>query len=115
MPGPSVLGPGGRIGGSGTGVPGVAMLPVPAVAPPAAPGGPHPLPGLPPCPLPWGFPNPFAIGALVLVPQAPSPVPPAPGTVTATGPRGYLPGLGYFDLEGALAGGAPVTNHPGPA
>ncbi|MBP2016697.1 hypothetical protein J2Z79_000070 [Symbiobacterium terraclitae] len=115
MPGPAALGPDGVLGGRGTGVPGVALAPVPAVAPPAAPGGPHPLPGLPPCPLPWGFPNPFAISALVLVPLSAGPVPQPPGTVTATGPRGYLPGLGYFDLDGALAGAAPVTNLPGRA
>lgn len=115
MPGPAALGPGGVLGGRGTGVPGVAMVPVAAVPPPALPGGPHPLPGLPPCPLPLGFPNPFAVAALVLVPQPAEPVPPPPGTVTATGPRGYLPGLGYFDLDGALTGAAPVTYPPGRA
>ncbi|BAD40823.1 hypothetical protein [Symbiobacterium thermophilum] len=111
-PGPAALGPAGVQGGRGTGVPGVAFVPVTAVAPPAQPGGPHPLPALPPCPLPWGFPNPFAIRAAVV------PAPPAqsgsqswparPGMVTVTGPAGYLPGIGYFDPLQVAAAAAPL-------
>jgi len=86
MPGPARLGPSRVQGGRRNGVLGVAMMPVAAVPPPAAAGGPHPLPGLPPCPLPHGFPNPFAIAALIV----PAPAGPGPGsgprTVTATGP-----------------------------
>ncbi len=131
VPGPAALGPGGVQGGRGSAVPGVAMVPVTAVAPPALPGGPHPLPGLPPCPLPLGFPNPFAIRAAVVAPAQPasgtpaaghsqpgaSPAgQPAPGTVTITGPSGYMPGIGYFDPLQTAAAAAPwLAGAPGAA
>jgi hypothetical protein len=73
------------------GVPGVYMAPV---TPAAAPGGPHPLPSVPVPPFPHGFPNPFAIQALQVLPE--QPLPQRPGTMTVTGPLGYHPGLGYF-------------------
>ena len=112
VPGPALFGPSGVQGGRGTGVPGVVTVPVTAVAPPALPGGPHPLPSPPPCPLPWGFPNPFEIRAVLAVPAAswpagPSAAQPAPGTVTVTGPSGYLPGIGYFDPLQTAAAAAP--------
>lgn len=111
-PGPAALGPARVQGGRGTGVPGVAIPPVTAVAPPARPGGPHPLPGLPPCPLPEGFPNPFMIrAALVATPPRSSgtdsqQAAPA-GTFTVTGPAGYLPGIGHLDPLQAVAAAAP--------
>jgi hypothetical protein len=93
MPGPATLGPGSVQGGLGTGVAGVGLNPVAAVTPAAAPGGPHPLPSLPPCPLPRGFPNPFTLPVAIIVPQAASPPPFTPGTTTLIGPAGPLPGL----------------------
>jgi len=83
------------------------MSPVAAVLPPAAPGGPHPLPPLPACPLPHGFPNPFAIVAILK--DAPPPPRLLPGTVTITGPFGYMPGLGCF---GVPVHAAPVPGIP---
>lgn len=119
VPGPALLGAAGVQGGRGTPVPGVATVPVTAVAPPALPGGPHPLPTPPPCPLPWGFPNPFAIRAALVVPAQPAPgaVPlaqSAPGTIAVTGPSGYLPGIGYFDPLQAAAAAAPLLTASAP-
>lgn len=109
MPGPAALGPGRSQGSMGTGgVAGVGINPVSVVTPPAATGGPHPLPSLPSLPLPDGFPNPFDLpnqsgwaGA-----WASSGLPPmSPGTTTVIGPKGYLPGLGQFGTQGQ--GGQP--------
>lgn len=110
--GPGALGPSRMQGSPGTGVPGVRVRPVAAVFPPAAPGGPHPLPPLPACPVPGGFPNPFAIVAVVK--DAPLPPPPGPGSVTITGPFGYLPGLGYFGLPGHPAAPPGIPWDAGP-
>ncbi len=95
VPGPATLGPAQSGTGSPGGVAGVSMAPLTAVQPPAATGGPHPLPALPQVPLPQGFPNPFQIQQLIPAPPA-QVQPGAPGTQTITGPQGYHPGLGYF-------------------
>ncbi|MFZ5814080.1 MAG: hypothetical protein ACOY93_02080 [Bacillota bacterium] len=109
MPGPTSLGPGAVQGSMGTGVAGVGINPVSAVTPPAASGGPHPLPSIPPAPLPQGFPNPFELQQIS--PQAADAGQPlSPGTTRVTGPRGYLPGLGHFGTPGQ--GGQPAL--PGP-
>lgn len=111
MPGPAALGPGPMQGSMGTGgVAGVGIHPVTALVPPVATGGPHPLPALPACPLPQGFPNPFDLqnlgrGAGV---EGGGQGPGRPGTTTVTGPQGYLPGLGYFGSNG------PQSGLPGP-
>lgn len=101
MPGPATLGPGTTQGSMGTGVAGVGINPVSAVTPPAATGGPHPLPALPAVPLPQGFPNPFELQQAGNGPaNSPGPEPLSPGTTTVIGPQGYLPGLGYFGAPG---------------
>lgn len=118
MPGPAALGPGSTQGSMGTsGVAGVGINPVTAVTPPAATGGPHPLPSLPSLPLPQGFPNPFELqhlgqhGETSSGSQAPF----SPGSTTVTGPRGYLPGLGYFGPPGQQGAPGPLAASPGSA
>lgn len=109
-PGPAALGPGSAQGSLGTGgVAGVSIPPVTTVLPPAATGGPHPLPPMPPCPLPQGFPNPFDLQSLTRGGGAmgAGPGPLEPGTITVTGPQGYLPGLGYFGSPGLPGGRLP--------
>jgi hypothetical protein len=97
VPGPATLGV--ERTGNGSGVAGVTMAPITQATSPAQPGGPHPLPQMPPVPLPQGFPNPFAVTqAQAFTPAAPAPT---PGTVAVTGPQGYLPGLGFFGIPGA--------------
>lgn len=128
VPGPAALGTPGDLqtGGPG-GVQGVVLAPVTPVAAPATTGGPHPLPTLPPAPLPQGFPNPFSLQQYAPGGQQAAPQP-VPGTAYATGPQGYLPGLGYFGspgmnglpgLPGPLAAPAPGGQHalsaPSPA
>lgn len=118
VPGPAALGPTPEAGyGAPGGVPGVSLAPVAGIIPPAATGGPHPLPGLPPMPLPQGFPNPFAAGQAgafgpagggMPAPGLPGTAPGVPGAQGAgpsyvTGPQGYLPGLGYFGTPPAGA------------
>jgi hypothetical protein len=104
--GPGALGvPAPAARGAAGGIPGVAMAPVVQVAPPAATGGPHPLPSMPEFPVPQGFPNPFQAQQLAAQPGAPAAPPSqvpapiaggAPGVVTVTGPMGYHPGLGHI-------------------
>lgn len=104
VPGPATLGPAPMAGAPG-GVPGVSMAPLSGVQPPAGPGGPHPLPGMPQVPLPQGFPNPFALQQLQG--QAPG------GVTTVTGPQGYLPGIGHFGA-GGMPGPAAAPPSPAP-
>ncbi len=108
-PGPATLGSAPPMGGAPGGVAGVSMAQVPGVTPPAGNGGPHALPNLPQMPLPQGFPNPFQVQALQPGPaSAPGAVPPLqPGTVTTTGPQGYMPGIGYVGSPGGQPGPAP--------
>lgn len=108
-PGPATLGSAPSAGGAG-GVAGVAMAPITGVTPPAGTGGPHPLPGLPQMPLPQGFPNPFQHPQVPLS-AAPPPggLPPlTPGSITTTGPQGYMPGIGSFGAPGGMPGPAPA-------
>jgi hypothetical protein len=111
VPGPYALGtaPDVTVGGR-SGVPGVSLAPVVPVSPPMTTGGPHPLPSMPPVPLPAGFPNPFALQQLQAGQQPQTTPSPVPGTQYATGPQGYLPGLGYFGSPGTGA----LPGVPGP-
>lgn len=94
-PGPTALGPGRPQGSLGTGVAGVGIDPVATVALPPAAGGPHPLPKLPPLPVPQGFPDPIRSPLPSAQPPAAGGPPPfSPGTTTIIGPRGYMPGIG---------------------
>ncbi len=114
-PGPTALGPGSVQGSLGTGVQGVGISPVSSVVPPSTAGGPHQLPPLPACPLPEGFPNPFEGQPPAQTPAASpsaSPSPFSPGTVTYTGPRGHMPGLGYFGPPGQAGAPAPAQAAP---
>lgn len=106
-PGPATLGSNQPSAG---GVAGVSMAQVPGVTAPSTGGGPHQLPGLPQMPLPQGFPNPFQVQQLpVGQGQNPGSIAPlTPGSVTTTGPQGYMPGIGQFGSPG----GQPA---PGPA
>lgn len=111
-PGPSTFGSP-PVGSGVGGVQGVSMSPVASVTPPQAGGGPHVLPPMPQIPLPEGFPNPFGIQHLHFAPQGSSgQAPMQPGTVTTTGPQGFLPGLGQF---GTPAGGQAAPGGAQPA
>lgn len=77
-------------GGAPISAGGLSFEPMPGVTPPAAAGGPHPLPPLPHPPIPRGLPNPFEIQQLSSV-QPGQVAPFSPGSVTVTGPAGHLP------------------------